>query len=123
MPVSIEVDRGKQLTTFTASGDLTSKEQIDALSEYYRSDPTKNLVWDFRGVTGDRVTSNELRQVILFAKKHENLRSGGKTALVTSTDLDFGLGRMADAIAELEGLPWKIRAFRTMEEAMEWLNE
>lgn len=123
MAISKMTDRSKGLTIFTATGELTFADQIAALKDFYEGNPTKNELWDMRKITGSRISSEELRQVTLFTKRYEQRRQGGKSALVMTTDLDFGLGRMSDALAESEQLPWKIRAFRSMEKALEWLDE
>jgi len=122
MPLSKRVYKQLELTVFIVSGELTFDEQIRALREYYEGEPTRNAIWDFRAITGSRITSEELRQIIAFTKWYEDRRPGGKTALVASTQLDFGLGRMSHALAEREGLPWQIRVFRSIEEALEWIE-
>lgn len=123
MPLSIDIDRILDLTTFTLSGEIKVNDPIDALGEYYKDNPTRKAIWDFREVSGNRVSSEELRQMIMFAKQHEGLRKDGKTALVAGTDLDFGLARMADSLAAVEDFSVKIRTFRSMEEAAAWLDE
>ena len=123
MPISSTYDRSKDLTVFTATGVLTFDEHMAVLRDLYKDHPTRNVLWDMRGMTGERLSSDELRRMISFIKLHEVKRPGGKTAIVTSTDLDFGLSRMSDALGESEQLPWRIRGFRSMEEAVKWLEE
>jgi len=65
--------------------------------------------------------SEELREIVAFIKHHENKRSGGKTALVSETNLDYGLSRMSNSYAEIADLPWEIQAFRSMDEAIKWI--
>ena len=123
MPISSRTDPSNDLTVFTASGVLTFEEQMAAFKEFYEGEPTKNVVLDLRNITGKRISSDELRRIIAFIKLHKDKRGPGKTALIAKTDLDFGLSRMSDALAESEGVPWKIRAFRSMGDAVKWLTE
>jgi hypothetical protein len=119
----MDVDRERNLTTFTVAGQTTAEEQIRALDEFYSSEPTLHTIWDFRQITGQRISTEDLKRIIGRERQQTSLRAGGKTALVTKTDLDFGLGRMADTFAELEKLPYEIRTFRSIDKAIEWLEE
>jgi hypothetical protein len=123
MTIDSDRDPARDLTIFTVRGQLTFDEQMEILVEFYGGDPTANVLWDFRGIEGNRISSDELRKIIVFIKQHEHKRPGGKTAMVAGTDLDFGLSRMSDAYAETEKLPWKIRPFRSMEEALDWIEK
>ena len=123
MTLSISFDNSRDLTIFTVQGELTLREQIDALQQFYSGTPSANVVWDFRMVTGDRISSEELREIITFIKAHENKRPTGKTALVSRTDLDFGLSRMSQAFGDAENLPWEIQGFRSITEAIKWIDE
>lgn len=71
---------------------------------------------------GGKPSYNELKDIVRFTKQHEALRRSGKTALVVSTDLAFGLGRMYDALAEIENLSHSVKVFRSMDEAIKWLK-
>jgi hypothetical protein len=122
MGLSSIFESQKDLTIFTAEGDLTFDEQMAALKGFYGGIPTANVIWDFRGLQGTRISSEELQEIISYIKRDENKRLGGKTALVSATDLDFGLSRMSEMYAEAEELPWKIKAFRSMDEALRWLD-
>ena len=51
----------------------------------------------------------------------KTVRKPGKSALVFPDDVDFGLGRMYEAQAQ--DLHIETRVFRTMEEALHWLND
>ena len=123
MPISSKVLKNKDLTIFTATGELTLEVQMDALKPFYEGEPTRNVLWDMRGITGIRISSDELQLIIKYIKLHTERRPSGKTALVTKSDLDFGLGRMSESYAQQENLPWEIRVFASMSEAKKWLDE
>jgi uncharacterized protein YbgA (DUF1722 family) len=104
-------------------GSLTFDEQITTLQEFYSADPTANVLWDFRGHKGNRISSEEVQKIISLVKSYGNKRPKGKTALVSNKDLDFGLSRVSEAYANIENLPWEIRSFRSMDEALKWIND
>ena len=60
---------------------------------------------------------------IAFIKGHGKKRPCGKTAMVTPSDLDYGLTRVSSAYAEDVELPWAIRPFRRMDQALAWIDE
>ncbi len=123
MPVRVDIRKDENLTIFTASGELTFSEQMDALRSFYDGEPTPYVIWDFRQISGNRISSAELRNIIEFVKRHTQKRTTGRTALVTSSDLDFGLSRMGAIISDLELLPWTIRPFRDLDEALNWISQ
>ncbi|MBN2107697.1 MAG: hypothetical protein JW832_09735 [Deltaproteobacteria bacterium] len=123
MPITASYERSGDLTVFTAAGELTYEEQLAALQEFYDGNPTANVLWDFRSIKGNRITTEELNKIIVFIKRRESKRPHGKTALVARTDLDFGLSRVSQAYADIHELPWQIRAFRSMDEALMWIEE
>jgi len=110
------------LTIFTVKGELTFQEEMEALKAFYGGEPTSNVLWDFRLMEGNRLTSAELNQLFNFIKKNQEKRPQGKTALVAASDLDFGLSRASETYSQIKRLPWEIRAFRSMDQALKWIN-
>ncbi len=123
MCIEIDYRRDEDLTVFTATGELTFAAQVEALKSFYEGKPTRYVIWDLTGITGNRVSSEELRDIIAYTKRHADKRPGGKTALVVSTRLDFGLGRMGGAMAEIEDTPWEVVPFYTLDEALAFIAE
>lgn len=122
MVISHSTDEGRDLAVFYVKGELSFEEQMATLRRFYDGTPTRNVIWDFRQMTGHRISSDELREIVSFIKWHGQNRLAGKTALVSATDLDYGLARMSQAYAEQENVPWQIMGFRTMEDALRWID-
>lgn len=122
MTISLHHDDTKDLTIFTAVGELTFDKQIAVLRDFYDGTPTANVLWDMRKIEGNRISAEELQKIITFIKRHSDKRPHGKTALVSAKDIDFGLSMMSHAYAENENLPWKIIPFRSMDKAIKWIN-
>jgi len=122
MPLTFQTDKSKDLTIFTPSGKITFAEAMNVLESFYRN-PTKNVLMDFssRSDIPLLLTGEEIAELFRhLATKRQN-RPDGKTAIVAPDDLRFGMSRMAEAFAEMEKLPWKWEAFRSMDEAINWL--
>ena len=123
MPISVATDQPRNLTIFTATGELTFDDQMRVLREFYGGKPTKNALWDFRVISSDRITTDELVQIRDFVKMHQDKRPGGKSALVYDTSQNFGLSGVCEDLTETEDLQFKIRAFNSIDEAIKWLEE
>jgi hypothetical protein len=123
LAIAISTDALRQLTIFSVMGPLTFEAQMAALQWFYQEAPTKNVIWDFRGLEGSRISSSQLRYIISFAKGYETCREGGKTALIPADDVDFGLARMGQTYAEAEKLAWPIEIFGSTEEALHWIEQ
>ena len=122
MTIETKYYKSRDLTVFTARGVLTFENQMAVLKKFYSGKPSANMIWDFREIKGSRITSPQIRKIILYIKMHSKNRTKGKTALVADSDLDFGLARMSASYSEVEKLPWKIEAFRSMKEALGWIQ-
>lgn len=121
MAISKSCDPSKDLTIFTVEGEITFQEHKTVLEDFYKEKPTANVIWDFRLIRGKRISRDEIKVLINFIKNHGGKRVRGKSAVVTQTDLDFGLSRMSHAYIDMERIPLEIEIFRNMEEALEWM--
>jgi hypothetical protein len=114
-------DDENDLTVFTVKGELTAKEILHFASEYYAKKTTRLVLWDVTSGTAGAISNDDFRQIAEQMKNYTSKRKGGKTAFVVKSNLDFGLGRMYGAFAEIEHLPVAYRTFRTIEEAKNWI--
>ncbi len=124
MPITKHFDRSKQLVTFTCQGELSFYEVSSHLKAMYASDDIeyiRDVIWDLRKATLAGFSNEEILRIRDIVRDSKSVRKPGKSALVFPADVDFGLGRMYEAQAQ--DLHIKTRVFRTMEEALHWLNE
>jgi hypothetical protein len=122
MTVSPSIDDSRGLTIFTVKGELTFDVQMNALKAFYSGEPTANVLWDFRLMEGNRLSSDELGKIFAFIRANQAKRPNGKTALVAATDLDYGLSRVSETLSHVQHLPWDMRAFRSMDDALKWID-
>jgi hypothetical protein len=122
MTVSPSTDESRDLTIFTVKGELAFEVQMNTLKAFYNGEPTANVLWDFRLMEGNRLSSKELEVLFALIKNNQGKRPKGKTALVSATDLDFGLSRVSETLCHVQNLPWEIRAFRSMDDALKWID-
>jgi hypothetical protein len=121
--IQVHVDSKKQLTIYTVTGEVTWNEIADALENYYSNDPTVGVLWDFRAIDTSDLSRRELINILSVAKKYAHQRKNGKTAIVVSNDLSFGISRMYKSYAEIYEHPIDHRITKDYDEAMKWLVE
>lgn len=123
MPITSQLDPSRELTTFVGKGKVSIDDILEMLKPFFEGQVTKNILWDFREATPDiGDLKGQLRRLVKTSDRARELRSDGKTALIASSDLVYGLLRMYQTFAELRGLAHKVRVFRAMEEAHQWLD-
>jgi ribosomal protein L23 len=120
--ISTSVDMDRELTTFEVKGTLTADEIIKKVEEYYSMHPTKLVLWVMEHAVTAGITSEEIEKIILTAKKNSGSRKEGKTAIVGPKDIEYGLGRMYQAYADIESMPYEYKIFREVEDAKNWLG-
>jgi hypothetical protein len=121
--ITKRIDYDNDLTIIVVEGSLEFHDVFLNISEFYINNLTKNTLVDLRkGSIGD-ISSEDLKQIAYAMKEYIKNHQGGKTAIVTQIDVDFGMLRMYEAYAQFENLPISYKIFRDIEEAREWLQE
>ena len=121
MPVSYSLN--SELLQLTAAGQYEPMDiprQLVAALDDPACPSSVALLLDVResGVLSDR-TSAQIRDVSVFLEPYAE-RIGRRCAVVASRDVHFELARMGAVFCEDVGV--EANVFRTMEEAVEWLN-
>ncbi len=117
---SISVE--KKLTTITVKGSVSADQLIKILEDFYQGEFTLNLLWDLSLTDASELKKHELEEVISVAKKHAHLRRGGKTAIVASRQVDYGIGRMYEILAEIENHPLLHYVSNDIQKAKDWFE-
>jgi hypothetical protein len=123
MPITSRVDEKNQLTIVTGTGDLSFDEVRDAITSFYGGSYTLKVIWDLRDAMAREISSRQVEQIALLLEKYGGRSKGVRTAIVTPTDLNYGLSRMLISFVEIreERYPVFMKVFRTMDEAENWL--
>jgi hypothetical protein len=113
----------QDLTVHRASGTVTAEEILHKIAVYYLTEtPAQKILWDFTAAAVKDISREDLRRIARTGKEYAVRRKGGRTALVFSTEVEYGLGRMFEAFAIIEEFPFEIRSFRSIESAGQWLG-
>jgi len=115
-------DSSRNLTIFKGTGAVRAEQVVAALLEFYRSGSTLNALWDLTEADLTGVDAGEIDRVITTAKEHAHLREGGKTAILVSRTVDFGIARRYEITSETRQHPISHYVFRDRDEALKWLG-
>jgi len=94
---------------------------LAALSEYFSNETTLKTLYDSTAGDWSQVSTAYYERMIRSGKAYA--RKGAKVAMVFSNKIDFGIGRMLESFAELEGYENQHACFLSLEAAQDWLSQ
>ena len=121
--IETTVDDQHDLTIHSCSGSLTKEEFMDAIQSFYKENPTRYVIWDFAKASLADIPSDCVRRSTEMVKRLGVARRNGKSAVIASSDLEYGLARMFQIMTDNGEIPFKIKVFRYFGEATQWLFE
>jgi hypothetical protein len=128
MAIELKIDQERNLAVYTLSGDVTVKDVKEVVRCFGESlELAKNLLWDTRSATFLKPLEREdVDQLVTMMERYrESFIEGdeGKWAVIAETDLGFGIMRMLNSMLQMEGFPISFEPFRTIEDAIEYLED
>ena len=121
--IRVHQDSVLDLTVFTADGMIGADDVATAVETFYRNSVTLNVLWDLSGADVSRIEGSDIERIVSMSVPYGQTRVGGKTAVVATEDLTFGLSRVYEMLKDAEQLPFQTGVFRSMDEARAWLSE
>jgi hypothetical protein len=123
MPIKTDIDIGNQLTIHMVIGNVSYEGVMTNLKRFWESRQTINVLWDFRKGGMAHVSTKEAEAIINYIKHYSEKRPEGKTAIVVSSALDYGMSSVGQTLIEIERISFQIEIFRSYKEAIYWLGE
>jgi hypothetical protein len=122
VPIQFNIDRANDLTVFTLTGEVSFQDFLSSLNQYGKEGPTLSELYDARALKGKRLTNEEIHAFAVYLSKHADKRpAGGRTAVVVSEKVDFGLSRMLSLLTE-ETTGYDIEVFQDIDAAFKWID-
>lgn len=123
--MSIEVDHEKRRILFTQWGPINKENIIQSykvINGVDGFDPTYGTLADFLGITKVEVRFDEFRTIFKESKELE--KRTGRAALLVGDDTGrYILAKLfCELSAKLSNTKIRFKAFRTVEDAEEWLD-
>ena len=112
MPITTTIDNDKKLTLHAVVGEASFEEGMATLRKFWEDQPTRNVMWDFRKAKLPYLTPKETEAITKYIKRHWEKRSGGKTALVVSRELEYTVSSLARPLAEMNDFSIQMKFFR-----------
>lgn len=123
MPIAQTIDTGRRLVHVNLSGEIRAEEcilflhgLIDNASVHRGFD----LLYDARAVARPRIAHSDIQELAAIARSAADVFGGTRWAIVTSSDLVFGLARMFAMSAE--DAPFDVNVFRSEDDVWQWLR-
>ena len=119
MPITFEYDSSRRLVSVRFFGVLSDDDLRDGQAKEYKLLRTRiRSKADHRRARRGRgtVTAEGLRNISIATP----YGPGSRRALVATTDVMFGMARMFEMLREEDGDVFRV--FRSMKEAMDWLD-
>jgi hypothetical protein len=110
-------------TLFVSKGDTTIDEWLDTIVQYSLKGISRLELYDLREHT-NLFSNDEIEMILAHAVKNTDIRpKGNRTAILVSGEAQYGLSRMYEGIAMVEGLLNNdTMAFYNLAEAVDWLG-
>jgi hypothetical protein len=122
MPVHVSYKPDSKLVIYTCQGALVDDDFIQAVRKAY-ADPDQYpllSLWDLRDVDLQSITADSIERLSELTAKVWNGEVKGKTAVVATKKLVYGLSRMYQQTAGDQ--PRDIVIFEDMDSACSWLD-
>jgi hypothetical protein len=121
MKLTTRFDSTSDLRIHSIHGEVVFEELRTALTRLYESPefkPDQNSLWDLREAKLETMSAEQARSISDLVRGHRGTTSAGRSALVVSEDLAFGMSRMIEM--RLDG-SHQVRVFWDLSEATSWL--
>ena len=119
MPTTYVIDKQRRLVITTGLGRITLANALEHQEKLRKDpdfDPSFSQIMDLTQVTEFALEANDIRriaQTTIFSRE-------SRRAIIASSDLVYGFGRMFEILREIAGENG-IRVFRDLDEALDWI--
>ena len=110
------------LVVHQCDGKLSLEQFKRAAQMHCALDWCRMVLWDLTACDMSGIETSDVRRLAQGASAAAEARAGGRTALVASTETQYGLCRMYEIFLGLEESSVKTAVFRTRREAELWLD-
>jgi len=127
MPITSQIDKTRNLIIYTLTEELTLDDIQSTIKAFWEAhELTLNTLWDARRAKLTHLKSSDMENITALIGQYSHRfedREGGKSAVVASSDLQYGLSRILGTLYDIEDFPTQLKIFRIKDEAVEWLDQ
>ena len=119
---SITSIKKHNIIIITVTGKITIGDIFEHIEKNIEAWVGFPELWDFNEADLSEVVIDKWQQMSLKLHPLAEKKHGEKSALVSSSDLTFGMLRMFQSVSEGYKFPIKLESFRQIDDAKEWLS-
>lgn len=122
MPLDTHIDAASGLATHTITGELSLEEIMKAMVTLFTHPdfrPDMAILVDISQGSAEFLSQEDIDEFINLTRAMGEKRGGGRSAILAAHDLDYGIGRIIQAL--LDDTQRDLRVFREREVALQWL--
>ncbi|MCG8590482.1 MAG: hypothetical protein MJE66_14425 [Proteobacteria bacterium] len=124
MPIDYRIDAARKVLVAEGHGQIRDEDLLDYARRMF-ADPGRHLaaheLVDLTRASDDsEITADGIRELAEYWRGRYDLITGGRLAIVANSEVAYGLARMYQLMRD-DG-PDRIRVFRSLDEAWEWLE-
>jgi hypothetical protein len=124
MPMTYRIDPVAGVLYILAVGVVTQPERLRTFHAWLHDRdfrPGLDALCDFSD-TESTPTLAQLRELIDMIEKNAEAIGRSRLAILTAKPITFGVARVFEALAEVEGAPIEVKVFFDRDEAWGWLR-
>ncbi len=106
--ISKTYDPGNDLTIFEVMGEITFNDVSDQTHTFFSGKQSKLVLWDFTSGTVANISNQEVQTIAKIGMATSARIKGGKAAILTPKDVDYGISRVFQVFSEVEKFPFEI---------------
>ena len=124
MTATFQIDESKNLTIITLTGTISYDKVIRAYDTFFKN-PTKNILWDYsqQDESCYLLGSDEFKNLFEYVISKKKTRPEGKTAYIVPNKILLGMAKVIQHLVKAEKLPWEMKVFVSMDQALEWIGK
>jgi|WetSurMetagenome_2_1015567.scaffolds.fasta_scaffold00033_69 hypothetical protein len=116
------IDKTNDLTIIVFIGTITTDDIFAAAQKYLTDKPTSKVLWNYMEADGANITSEDLQTLLTKISKLPNTQKTKKIAVAVSRYIGHVISHLTSIYIGNAGIGADYRIFRSIPEAMEWLE-
>ena len=122
MSIEAKRDKSRDLTLIKVTGVLTYEKVMKLIEAFYAGEPTKNVLWDLVDARENKLSLDQMDDLISYQPRFDGKGDSGKTAIVAQDGHLWGLSRMLAQESNKLEAKYTVMVFSSEDAAHRWLN-
>ena len=122
MPLSTTIDSEAGLATHTITGELSLEDVMEGMVTLFTNPlfrPDMAILVDISAGSAKTLSQDDIVEFVNLTRALGDKRGSGRSAILADKDLDFGIGRIIQAL--LDDTSRSLRVFRDRQACLDWL--